>query len=216
MIRQRKFVAASLAWVALHVSGELHAQARGPALDEWRGTAQAAVDPVAVRIDMDAWLKRLMGKFRYEGIGKGINNPEWYHITGFSDCTGIGEGPGVQCIINMTVSEPGLHTAMSLYGMDPAALKIRYMQVRYAGLPEGGDAALKSAGIVKFVLPCVNWPPACRRVIVIKANVDGAPVDVTEEQWGNYFSDLEPGGILTYTLHRIDEIPADRPDLKQH
>ncbi len=209
MSRQHIFLAAALGCAAVHVSGELHAQARGPALNERKESVETVVDPAAMRIEMETWLRRLVGKFRYEGSAHPSEDvvPIW----GFMDCTGIGTGPGVQCVHNvMWPDDVQPHPSMSLYGMDPVTLKIRWLGVDYRGLPQGGEATLKN-GVLRYVGPCVNEPvPACRGVVNIKAGADGEPVEIKSEMWIDYFADLTPMSASVLTLRRIDEIPAHR------
>jgi hypothetical protein len=84
---------------------------------------QALRDP-AVRAELfaelDAWFRRMPGRYRIEGR---IEKPEFRagasttvsgKVTGVADCSGIGEGVGVHCILNATW--PIIETAVTGFG----------------------------------------------------------------------------------------------------
>jgi hypothetical protein len=76
-----------------------------------------AIEPVTEPAQVEEWLRRLVGRFRYDGMvqmgdcaplppaGGGPPPPPsdlCQGITGKSDCVTIGTGPGVQCVLNVT------------------------------------------------------------------------------------------------------------------
>jgi hypothetical protein len=76
-----------------------------------------AIEPVTEPAQVEEWLRRLMGRFRYDGMvqmgdcaplppaGGGPPPPPsdlCQGITGKSDCVTIGTGPGLQCVLNVT------------------------------------------------------------------------------------------------------------------
>jgi len=103
---------------ALLSPGEVRAQARGPAAEEVREDGQeilsrrekrqqesqqeASLDETtrAARLDeLDAWLRRLPGRYRIKGTVR-LGREGATFDNGIGDCTGVGDGPGVNCIIN--------------------------------------------------------------------------------------------------------------------
>jgi hypothetical protein len=76
-----------------------------------------SIEPVTEPAQVEAWLRRLVGRFKYDGMiqmgdcaplppaGGGPPPPPsdlCQGITGKSDCITIGPGPGVQCVLNVT------------------------------------------------------------------------------------------------------------------
>jgi hypothetical protein len=111
-------------------------------------------------------------------------NPYCSTIKGVGDCIGIGTGPGVQCVLNVTwqdmhdmVTEetnpdftknetgifnlPGgvayLSPAVMLFGLDPGHAAISYLLVDNKGLPEGGTGQV-NGNRATFKTTCVNAP----------------------------------------------------------
>lgn len=136
---------------------------------------------------LDAWLRRLAGQFKYEGI----KDPGTESARGKGNCVGVGTGPGVQCMIHLswpsTHGDTGLAThepAMILYGIDTNEAGIRSLQVNSKGIPEGALGLLKGDMAV-FKLPgCVNESvadPPCRRFIRIEAKAAGRFVYIWED-----------------------------------
>lgn len=102
---------------ALLAPSDACAQARGPDAEEVRENGQeilsrrererleaeqeANMDEAtrALRIEeMSTWLRRLPGRYRIKGearLGLDIGS-----VDGIADCAGVGDGPGVNCIIN--------------------------------------------------------------------------------------------------------------------
>ncbi len=107
--------------------------------------------------NLKAWLPRLVGRFKIEGVVKAENAEEPSSATGKVDCIAIGDGPGVQCVMYATWDEimvggfpPTTQTgalsflgpASILYGVDPNAVSIRIMQLDTDGLVTDGAAQL--------------------------------------------------------------------------
>jgi hypothetical protein len=76
-----------------------------------------AIEPVTEPAQVEEWLRRLVGRFKYDGMVQmgdcapvpsangGAPPPPTdlcQGITGKSDCITIGSGPGVQCVLNVT------------------------------------------------------------------------------------------------------------------
>ncbi len=207
-MKSPKVLAIALGCIAELASGELHAQARGPALDEWKGAARTR-DPAVMRIEMEAWLRPLVGNFRIEGIAQlPISQaPQSVFqaprpVRGFGDCASVGAGPGVYCVFD-AMWKGQRSASMSLYGMDPATLEIRSLSVDHRGRPQCRDATLQSGGVVRFVEPCVDSLLKCRGIVSIKGDADGAPIEIKSELWVDYFADLEPISTFRYTLRKL-------------
>lgn len=148
------------------------------------------------------WLRRLPGTYRNEGTlthgpqGSGQKKP----ATGASLCTLIGKGPGVQCI--MTLSVPGedthLNPGIMLFGLDIERPLIRYMTVDDTGISTGTTGELRG-DTVRFRTPCIatgardcfstTWilaAAAANRIIYrMEIEVDGrvlASFDITQSR----------------------------------
>jgi hypothetical protein len=212
MSRARGGGVALLAGIALLGASEAHAQARGQQRSESDRTekvidpAEVAATRAAKLAELEAWLKRLVGSFRYEGdvaeaiaqfsIGRDVRTQySRSHAKGMADCIGFGDGPGVQCVIKVTwpptrayhpaqggagsPSTPGfaeyliLNPAMSLYGIDPDKLGIRYMQVNGKSVAEIGLGTL-NGDVLAFETPCKlgELPTTCRQFTRIIAAPD--------------------------------------------
>jgi hypothetical protein len=143
---------------------------------------------------MDVWLRRLVGRYTFDGL---VNLNPWGEcgldscqgVKGKGDCVGVGDGPGVQCVFNLTwpdvydvnfgsgtvSAKPGaisyLDPAMALFGLDPGQSAINYLLVNNRGLPEGGLGASKG-NRATFRTRCVNEPVGCDRIIRIEARPD--------------------------------------------
>lgn len=218
MSRKRTLLISVLAVFTALACAELYAQARGPPLDDWKDPVAAAADPSATTAELAAWLPRLAGKFRYDGI-LGLGADDVRIVKGFSDCRIVGEGPGVQCVININWPEIGpngsrggpphnLAPSMILHGLDPGTATIRILQVDSKGLAEGAEGTLKSAGVVKTVMPCVNAGTNCRRFAWINVNRNGGQIEIRNETWRDYIWDRGPSWEFVLTLRPVDDIPA--------
>lgn len=116
--------------------------------------------------ESDAWLRRLAGRFRYEGSLQRQEPASFVSVKGLGDCINVGAGPGVQCIFNLEWPPPfglsmepvavaNLNPAMILYGLDPGIAGLQYLQVNQKGLAEGGGGSIKG-DTATFRAPCVN------------------------------------------------------------
>jgi hypothetical protein len=149
------------------------------------------VDELSVSTpDMDVWLRRLPGRFVVEGAaipeGCGVSPPICSNVKGAVDCIGIGTGPGVQCILNVTWPDNWdmrgnpiflsyLDPSMILFGMDPGKNSISMLRVDNKGLPEGGPGFI-SGNMAKVVNRCVNAGATCERITRIEARSDSSLV----------------------------------------
>lgn len=193
---------ASLAGAVLFFSAVVNAQPRGPSpLAPGHSDKVEAADSDAARAaklaDLEAWLGRLRGRFHFEGVarallalGEGCETGCWAikEAHGIGECFGIGDGPGVHCIINVpwprffrqrvsSSSGPeipwashNLGPATVLYGIDPDNLGIRFL------LADGRSRATEAAGLlqgdtVKFLVPVVGDPTVVNRDLIFWVRV---------------------------------------------
>jgi hypothetical protein len=211
------------------MAADAGAQAHGPPPASLQSDAEESATTRAEQLaEMDQWLRRLVGRFRYEGklvfpIIAGVVNGrpqkayEEMQFEGKGDCVAIGTGPGVQCIVDVDwptstprrieVPPSPYSPAMTLYGIDPGVPGIRYLQINNKGLPEGSMAPLEGNRI-KFITPCVNASPNCRRIVRITATPDNK-VEMTLETWTDYSGQqLEPTVTVTFKLRRQESEPT--------
>jgi hypothetical protein len=164
---------AVLAASVLLPGSELFAQGRGPSAAQLRDQAPEARNTPENRArkhaEIDAWLRRLPGRFRISGV---ISNnmmgycagrmartcyvpdgPPPIPLNGMMDCVLVGQGPGVNCVINADwkmpdssklpiVLETWLSPGVLLFGMEPDASGIRYLQVSDRSVGEEGRGKL--------------------------------------------------------------------------
>jgi hypothetical protein len=189
MSGMRLLIATSLGAACLVFCGEAAAQARLPP-PQWQ-------DPAGPPVAADVWLRRLVGRYRIEGMVEVVyDHPDYIEhrcgplppdpnqsdnppppavpycsgIKGKGDCVGIGSGPGVQCILDVSWQDiytqlganlPGgvsyLSPAMLLFGLDPTQAAIHHLLVDNKGLPEGGPGA-NTGNRATFKTTCVNAP----------------------------------------------------------
>ncbi len=126
-----------LACAALLASGAAAAVPRGEVVEPDPDTpAEAMARRLQTAADMATWLPRLVGRFRIQGtIGAGSPRP--IPITGAADCIAVGRGSGVHCVLNAVWGAKGdslLGPASILFGMDPAAGMVRYLQLNTDGV----------------------------------------------------------------------------------
>lgn len=146
---------------------------------------------------MAAWLPRLVGRFKVEGVVNtgGVEGGE-RSATGKVDCIAIGAGSGVQCVLYATWEEawgqmgeaitagvPYLGPAATLFGLDPNALRIRYMQLDTDGLVTDGAGLLNGNTLAwKFEGYCPSEPQAvCTQETRIYAPPHGRYLHMTIE-----------------------------------
>jgi hypothetical protein len=88
--------------------------------------------------EMEAWLKRLVGKYRVEGTY--LNTGGIGPVAGTANCRHVIDGPGVQCEVTATVKHPGepaknppfdqaitdgMRPLIILFGIDPDTQQIK-------------------------------------------------------------------------------------------
>jgi hypothetical protein len=185
--------------------GGIHSEPEVPKFE----AALPVTDPEAIA----AWLTRLVGRFKWEGM---IGDEA---VKGSSDCIGIGDGPGVQCILNVTwidqykpnpeenvdnVMISYLDPAMELFGLDPLNSAINHLLVNNKGLPEGGLGFVKGNTAI-FKTPCVNVPAGCFRVVVM----DARPEANLMWMWFGKVDHMASGIFDFYAMMTLRRMPPD-------
>jgi len=113
---------------------------------------------------LEAWLRRLAGRFEYEGAANPYGQPpeEPRPVTGRSDCINVGNGPGIQCVLEVKWRErrdgmgnpipphPNLDPSMMLFGLEPSGDRLHFLQVDNKGIAQGGTGVL-SGNIAKMI-----------------------------------------------------------------
>ncbi len=133
--------------------------------------------PVTDTAGIAAWLRRLKGRYRAEGMIWMPLDGQRGPIRGSADCAPVGSGAGMHCIFNLqwqdiyqivmdpdaermgVFSLPGgasyLNPSMLLMGLDPDRQGIGFLLVDNKGLPEGGEGFIAGERAT-FTAPCVN------------------------------------------------------------
>lgn len=127
-----------LCWAAALGCGDVNAQTRGAA-GAMKENAEAAFARNSELTELDAWLRRLVGRFRIL---------QRHQPLGEVDCVGIGNGPGVHCIFRIT--PPGIQGVwidVYVFGLDLATPGINYLKLNSDGTAEGGVAKLLGSSI---------------------------------------------------------------------
>lgn len=194
--------------IALTISGALLAS--GAAVADPREIAEPAAPMTPEMIearrvqmtgDMDAWLRRLEGRYRIEGVFyRDGDEANVLRASGMEDCIAVGPGAGMQCVLNViwdddygsdgqggSTGVSALAPAMIQYGYDPGASRIRSLQVDNQSLAEPGEGMLKG-DTVRYSTRCANTPAAqlCQRVTRIYAPEDRSYITLSIDMERNY------------------------------
>jgi hypothetical protein len=198
------------------------ADAAAKPLDNLAEVVVSAEKPTRKAADLIAWIRRLLGKYTFEGKvdlgGKGNPNDRW-SVNGGGTCIGFGVAPGVQCEINVhwpPVPGPNapeilsgisdLTPAMILYAMEPDDLGIRYLQVNSKGLAEGSTGTI-IGDTATFKTPCVNVAKGCERTTRITVGSESKIIDMQIDTEVNY----ELVARFSFKLRRVAQLQAPAP-----
>lgn len=150
--------------------------------------------------DIDAWLRRLPGRFRYVGTeevppyycthsgrGTSCTTPLPREVQGMWDCVGIGTGSGLHCVLGSMAQrrepmQPNMDSPMMiLFGIDPDAPGIRYLRFDSDGIASESFGYLRGDQAT-FRTPCINpVTVGCTRIVKIHAAADGKPIRMSIE-----------------------------------
>lgn len=214
-------------------AGVLHAGPRGDvAVPEPATPEQVEARRLKMAEEMAAWLPRLVGRFRFEGIVDFNDAPtreppdpqKIKSAKGLGDCVAVGTGPGVHCVVNVVWPEewnpqgearPGgasfLAPASILYGIDAATSTIRYLQLDTDGLVMDGTAVLEGDTLRwTFAGYCVGKPQVtCGQDVKIYAPPDGKFIQMFIEITGDPRRGLNlPVATFNLYMHRVPQVPG--------
>lgn len=250
-VRTKVLVAAAL--LAASVLGACLAQARPHAPPpKWK-------NPMGEPGEPDLWLDRLKGRYRVDGMvevvvahpdyenlrcaplppAPGEDNPPppprplCEGISGMVDCVAVGDGTGVQCILNAKwedlyeiVMEPppgekagafevpggvsNLAPSMALFGLEPYGEGIRFMLVDAKGLAEGSSSGVRGDR-TSFRTPCVNTPALISKMRL--ETLEDRPLKTCER---NIRIDARPGGkVVNFSIDiEINEVLFTRQEIQ--
>jgi len=173
-----------------------------------------APEEAVVTPDPDVWLGQLVGRFRFDGAihhEETVDDPDrdetdevtgltvrkhtpWHlnswtqPIQGKADCIAVGDGPGLQCVVNVIWPEMWRSTgkaqlggvsdmspAVILAGLAPTSGGIRVLLVDHKGLAHPGSTTL-SGDSANSSPPCVNTPGVqrCKQTVKLTAKPGAA------------------------------------------
>jgi len=180
--------------------------------------------------EMETWLQRLTGRFRYMGA---VEIPtalcieyKKQHTTkcwpgkprdaeGMWDCVNIGKGSGVHCVIGSTAQRriptvPNLDgPKMILFGIDPDIPALRYMQLDEDGVATEYLGHL-SGDEVTFHSPCIPPGNACLITITITAPSEGTPIYWAFDRSQFTLSEYRTTQRLTFRLFPLKRDQVDK------
>lgn len=150
---------------ALLAAGAAQGQARGDSIAgiqeraKERALLERTPEVRAQRVaEMDAWLRRLRGRFQVTGTGG----------ERLEDCIGIGNGPGVQCVRGPPPYVDGVSgPSMIMYGMDPGEPGVRYLLVNERSIAESDLGKLSGNTVTFRTVSCPKSLDQQPRVMVM-------------------------------------------------
>jgi hypothetical protein len=181
--------AIALLLVPVLISGSrVNAQAHGPAAADFIEGPEADSPTIgpAKLAEMDAWLRRMTGRFRLSSA----TNSERPGV--LVDCIGVGAGPGVQCMTgrggNTPEGEPA-NASMQLFGLDPLTRTISRLTVNGRGIAQHAQGKLAGDTLV---FPRTNCPVpenirnemdmiSCVEILKIRARASGEELQFITE-----------------------------------
>jgi uncharacterized membrane protein YgcG len=196
-----------VALAAMLVFGNANAQPHMPP-PKWEDTVGLPTEP-------DVWLRRLVGRYRFDGMIEvgacgilpgaalaSMPEQECTGVKGMGDCVGIGTGPGVQCIINVTWvdlwdkrGEPKamsyLDPAMILIGVDPGKSALNYMLVSNKGLPYAGSGTISGNRVTFRNALCASRFFHCVPTMYFEAKPDANLLFIRID-WGEVTEESNP------------------------
>lgn len=167
--------------------------------------------------DMAEWLPRLVGRYRLAGLEVLIPPPLLVPpnaVRGKADCVLVGSGPGVQCVIHVewdrstSWSSAWLNPdspTIILYGLDPLAGRIRYLQVDRSSIAQQGEANL-TGDTLHYQEHPVNQRrlDVRRRHFQVTATAGDAPIRIS--------ADYQLEGVALRVDMTLERVPQDASD----
>lgn len=152
--------------------------------------------------EVDDWLRKLAGRYRIDAISislsKSPSPPRGY--SGMADCIGVGQGPGVQCLVALE----GVPRLL-LFGRNPDDLKIHVMEVDRMGIGVGRSGPLRGSSTQsRAKVPNTPAHPMLEEVKRYYASPDGGDIRFTIEINVDYV----PVMLHTLQFRRIPQAPA--------
>jgi hypothetical protein len=222
-----------LAFLAMFISHEANAQPHPP-IPKWEDTAGPGPEP-------DVWLRRLVGRYRFEGLiqagpqadgcgplpgaaEESMPAETCTGVKGMGDCVGIGTGPGVQCVLNVTwidlwiqsdtdvkaAAISYLDPAMILIGLDPGNSAFNYMLVNNKGLTEAGLGFISGNRVTFKNKLCATRSLHCVPSMHFEAKPDSDVLYLRIEYEPDDVNAIDDtpfpdGGSVVMTLRRVPE-----------
>lgn len=194
--------------------GDAHAQGRGTAAAGLKGRAGLVEGRTEAHAkkqrELDAWLRRLVGRFRVTGSAS---------VEGLADCVAIGTGPGVHCVVSYGSSGTPVRDAptVTLYGMDPDRQAIRYLEVNGRSLAKEGLGRL-SGSTLSFRMECLARVPIerattllqCERELQVYAAPNGRHVQISDISKQHFIPPPPPPSPVGRTPRRPPGSAASR------
>jgi hypothetical protein len=220
---KRGIMLSAMAMSATLVAAIAHADPRGESSPpEALTPEQIEAQRVQTVADMEAWLRRLTGRLRYEGIeevppeycvygpsGRTCSASKPREVRGKWDCVGVGTGPGVHCVFGSTaprrdVWQPNMDApTMILFGIDPDTPQLRYMRFDEDGIAYEAVGELRG-NTVQFRKACRHGPVSdCTEIFKIEAP-DGKPVRVTMD-WISAGAQYNSIALLQFKLRALPD-----------
>jgi hypothetical protein len=215
---------------AMHVAAVAHADPRGESSPPEQLTPeQVEAQRVQTVADMEAWLRRLTGRLRYEGTeevppefcvtgprGRSCTRSRPREVRGKWDCVSVGAGPGVHCVFGSTaprrnVWQPNMDApTMILFGIDPDTPQLRYMRFDEDGIAYEAVGELRG-NVAQFRKACRHGPDSgCTEIFKIEAPA-GKPVRVTMD-WIQAGAEYNSIALLQLKLRPLPEEQAQNAD----
>lgn len=222
-----KWGPAALAICVGRLRSRVIAQAWATGFDE-HGVQLSAAARAKKLAEMELWLRRLPGKFRIDGTytNSGGSSP----ASGTANCFGVGDGPGVSCVVAATWKapkqslgkNPGFDKALDsafqpvvlLFGIDPDTLEIRVTLYDFRAVPLRGF-------LVNGAVILEDRSPPQRLLVAAQLFVGEGISSATYSWLGTRVAVTSGGGLdmkfllgaaeLDLQLHREPQVDTARP-----
>lgn len=221
------------------IAGQLLALLLTATLVPLKATGQARVPPRAVKpagdgpapgdpdqsrarevARLEAWLARLPGVYEVTGsVRFPAGGYDQVKVTGRGECAQVGKCVGVHCVMSFSwptvtpngyvVQESRYTPAVVLYGFDPDAPGLHYLQVDNRSISEAGIGTLDpdSDNVANFEAPCVNRQQNVPATCVRRLQVTFRSRGVIRM---NYITLMRPRDPVPYADAELKLTPRDQ------